>query len=197
MSICPPHKPPIRNGLQGPTKEGQQRELGTPSLTPALAHLPLANQGNHVALLADHVDRSHTPSTVSLWLQATPSMKTATGNTQGAGRLPNWAVAAGTGQGVMLACLLEFEWHWGGITQLVRQHLMHGHRWHIVHGPGEITPLVARHWGADGEAPFLSHALSQCPSASCRSHSTHQGAKRSVERPLKDPTKIWCRQPRG
>ena len=65
---------------------------------------------------------------------------------KGAGRLFNWMVPMGTAQGAILACLLEFEWHCGGITQLLRQNLMQGHRWHIVHGAGEITPLVPRHW---------------------------------------------------
>ena len=82
---------------------------------------------------------AHTPSTLSVWLWATPSMKTATGNTGVLDGFTTGLVPAGTVEGAILACLLEFEWHCGGITQLFRQHLMHGHRWHIVHGAGEIS----------------------------------------------------------
>ena len=128
-----------------PTKQGHQRELGTPSLAPALAHLPLAHQGNDVALLADHVDRPHAQHAVGV-VVGDAVHENRHWQHRGAGCLHNWVVPIGTGQGAILAFLLEFERHCGGITQLLRHNLMHGHRWHIEHGAGEIMPLVPRHW---------------------------------------------------
>ena len=140
-----PHIPAIRHGLQRPTKHGHQRELGTPSLAPAHAHLALANQGNDVALLADHVDRPHAQHAVGVAVSDAVH-ENRHWQHKCAGRLHNWVVPIGTGQGAILACLLEFEWHSGGTTQILRQNLMHGLRWHIVHSAGEIMPLVPSHW---------------------------------------------------
>ena len=116
MSRCLPHIPPIRHGLQGPTKQGHQRELGTPSLA-----------------LGDAVPKK--------------KLELATQE------FCNWVVPAGTEQGAILACLFEFEWHCGGITQPCRQHVMLGHRWHIVHAAGQMVPLVARHWEQEVQLP--------------------------------------------
>ena len=145
MSRCLPHLPGGWQDHQGPSKQGHQRELGTPSLAPAPAYLPLANQGNHAALLADHVDRPHVQHAIGVAV-GDAVHENRHWQHKGAGRLHNWVVPVGTEQGTILACLLEFEWHCGGF--------MYGHRWHIVHGAGQVMPLVA------SEAAFLSHA---CP----------------------------------
>ena len=189
MSRCLPHIPPIRHGLQGPTKQCHQRELGTPSLAPALAPLPLANQGK---------PRGHTPRTLIGVAVGDAVHKTR--HWQHRSSATGWSQQA-RGSAI-LACLFEFEWHCGGITQPFRQHVMHGHRWRVRHRArcgSDHVPLVARH--SNSAAAFLSHARGIWPSVSSSSRSVDQSAKPSVERPLEDPlslsTKIWCRPPRS
>ena len=142
----PPHIPAIRRGLQGPTKQGHQKELGTPHPWHPPWHICLlrikaTTRRFWLIMLIAHYAQHAIGVAVSDAVHENRHWQH-----RGAGRLHNWVVPASTGQRAILACLLEFEWHCGGITQLFRQHFMHGHRWHIVHGAGEIMPLVARHW---------------------------------------------------
>ena len=97
-----PNKLATRHGLRGPTKQGRQRELGTPSLAPALAHLPLANEGSHVALLADHVDRPLAQHAIGVAVGDAVHEKRHWQH-RGAGRFHNWVVPVGTEQGAILA----------------------------------------------------------------------------------------------
>ena len=81
-----------RHALQGPTKQGHQRELG----------------GNHVALVADHVDRTHAQHAIGV-AAGDAVHENRNWQHRGAGRLRNWVVPVGTEQGAILACLLDFE----------------------------------------------------------------------------------------
>ena len=85
---------------------------GKPSLAPILAHLPLANQCNDVALLADHVDCPNVQHAIGV---AEGDAVHANRHWQynGCSTPSPWVVPIGTVKGATLACLLEFEWHCG------------------------------------------------------------------------------------